>query len=50
MASADYELRYLQAAVSVLERYLLSSDLYWPIGVAAPPGTTPYLCLARWVG
>jgi hypothetical protein len=42
MHSADYELRYLEAGIDVLEDYLFSSEIYWPIGATAPAGTTPY--------
>ena len=42
MASAEYELIYLQAALRLLESYLLAQDLYWPIGVKAPVGNPPY--------
>jgi hypothetical protein len=42
MPTAEYDLRFLEAAASQLENYLLSHDLYWPIGVAAPAGTPPY--------
>jgi hypothetical protein len=42
MPSAEYELRFLQAGLEILERYLLSNDMYWPIGTGAPPGEPPY--------
>ncbi len=42
MPSIDYELRYLQAGLSILEDYILSNDLYWPIGVRAESGNPPY--------
>jgi hypothetical protein len=42
MASGEYELIYLQAAMRLLESYLLAQDLYWPIGVKAPVGNPPY--------
>jgi hypothetical protein len=35
-------MRYLQAGMEVLEGYLLSPEIYWPVGIAAPPGETPY--------
>jgi hypothetical protein len=38
----EYELRFLQAAVEELKTYLLSSQVYWPISVRAPRGTSPY--------
>lgn len=42
MSMSEYELRYLRAGVESLENYLLSEELYWPIGVSAPPGARPY--------
>ena len=42
MHSADYEFRYLEAGIDVLEDYLFSSEIYWPIGATAPSGATPY--------
>lgn len=42
MPTAEYDLRFLQAGVGLLENYLLSNDIYWPIGVSAPAGSTPY--------
>jgi hypothetical protein len=42
MPSVDYELRYLQAGISILEDYILSNDMYWPVGVRAESGNPPY--------
>jgi hypothetical protein len=42
MPTAAYDLRYLQAGFDQLESYLLSHDLYRPIGIQAAPGETPY--------
>ena len=42
MPSIEYDLRYLQAGLPVLEGYLLSNDLYWPAGVSALFGEPPY--------
>lgn len=42
MPSIEYDLNYLKAGVQALEDYLLSSDLYWPIGIREPRGETPY--------
>lgn len=42
MASATYELPYLQASVALLEDYLLSEEVYWSIGIQPPPGDPPY--------
>ena len=38
----DYELRYLEACIQVLEQYLLSDELYWLPGITAGFGRTPY--------
>jgi hypothetical protein len=38
----DYEVRYLAAFEQVLEQYLLSNELYWPPGVSARGGESPY--------
>jgi hypothetical protein len=42
MPSVEYDLRYLKAGASSLENYLLSNDLYWPIGASPPAGEPPY--------
>jgi hypothetical protein len=42
MASLEYDLGYLQSALSTLEDYLLSADLYWSIGDNPPKGEPPY--------
>jgi len=42
MPSADYDLRFLEAGLELLENYLLSKDIYRPIGVQAAPGEPPY--------
>lgn len=38
MPSYEYDIRYLEAGLDLLDEYLLSKEIYWPIGVAAPPG------------
>lgn len=40
MSTAEYELGYLNAALIVLEDYLLSADVYWTL-VATPPAGSP---------
>ncbi|MGW8251257.1 MAG: hypothetical protein ACWGO1_11495 [Anaerolineales bacterium] len=40
MSTAEYELGYLKAALSVLEDYLLSEDVYWSL-IATPPAGSP---------
>jgi uncharacterized protein YukE len=42
MASADYDLGYLRAALDTLEDYLLSTEIYWPIGADSPAGAPDY--------
>jgi len=42
MASFEYGLNYLEAGLEILESYLLSKELYWPIGIRAPRGKMPY--------
>ncbi|HEY5573072.1 MAG TPA: hypothetical protein VIK64_08690, partial [Anaerolineales bacterium] len=42
MPSAEYDLGYLRAAVAALEDYLMSNELYWPIGAASPAGEPDY--------
>jgi hypothetical protein len=42
MPSFEYDLRYLKAGASLLENYLLASELYWPPGVKPPAGEPPY--------
>ncbi len=42
MLTATYDLRYLQAGLEQLESYLLSKDIYRPIGIQAARGETPY--------
>ena len=38
MPSFEYDIRYLEAGLELLEKYLLSKEIYWPIGVNSPPG------------
>ena len=42
MSTFLYDLRYLQAAVDVLQDFLFSPEIYWPIGIQPPMGETPY--------
>lgn len=42
MPSAEYDLGYLAAAVDLLDRYLLSEEIYWKIIVSSPPGDPAY--------
>ncbi|OGO30924.1 MAG: hypothetical protein A2136_01320 [Chloroflexi bacterium RBG_16_54_11] len=38
MKSVEYDLRYIQAGLEVLEDYLLSEDVFWPMGAKPPLG------------
>lgn len=40
--SIEYDLRYLQAALELMERYLLSDDILWPLGATPPEGEPDY--------
>jgi hypothetical protein len=42
MPSSEYDLVYFRAGVQVLQEYLLSSEIYWAIGVSPPKGEQPY--------
>jgi hypothetical protein len=42
MPSSMYDLIYLQAGLLDLEGYLLSNELYWPVGAQPPAGQPPY--------
>lgn len=42
MASFTYDLRFARAGLEVLENFLLAGDIYWPIGIKAAKGETPY--------
>jgi hypothetical protein len=42
MPSAEYDLWYMRDGIDQLENYLLSKDIYWPVGVAPPAGEAPY--------
>ncbi len=38
----EYDLGYIQAALEVLESYLLSQEIFWPIGINPPAGELDY--------
>ncbi len=40
--SISYDIRYLEAALDVLEDFLKSPEIYWNLSVAPPPGEPPY--------
>jgi hypothetical protein len=42
MTEPTYELSYLKASLPLLEAYLLSNDLYWPVRSPHPAGSPPF--------
>jgi hypothetical protein len=42
MPSTEYDMRFFQAGIEELEQYLLSKDIYWPIGISALVGEPTY--------
>jgi len=42
MPTTEYDLRYLRAGIQELESYLLSGEIYQPLGISAPIGEKPY--------
>lgn len=42
MPSVEYDLGYLRAALDTLEDYVLSTELYWPIGAKSPAREPDY--------
>lgn len=42
MPSFEYDARFVQAGLDQMESYLLSNDIYRPVGVSAPHGEAPY--------
>jgi hypothetical protein len=42
MTDPVYELSYLKASLPLLEAYLLSNDLYWPVRSSHPAGSSPF--------
>ena len=37
MATAEYDLGYLEAAAELLQNYLLSKEIYWKMNASSPP-------------
>jgi hypothetical protein len=42
MKSFEYDLRYLSAGLEILEKYLLSDEVFWPIHIIPPEGEPAY--------
>ncbi len=42
MPSAEYDLGYMEAAIDLLEKYLLSKQIYWKMIASTPPGDPPF--------
>lgn len=42
MPSAEYDLGYIEVAIDLLEKYLLSKQVYWKMVASVPPGDPPY--------
>lgn len=42
MPSTEYDLRYFEAGTDELKSYLLSKELFWPLGLPSPTGEEPY--------
>lgn len=42
MSSIEYDRRYVQWGVGVLESYLLSEEATWPVHISQPAGEAPY--------
>ena len=40
--SIEYDLKYLQSGLEVLDRYLLSGEVFWPLGISPPAGEPDY--------
>jgi len=43
--SVEYDLRFYREGLGLLEKYLLSADVYWPAPASAPEGEPPYQSL-----
>lgn len=42
MKSIEYDLGYFKAGLEALEQYLLSSEVFWPLGARPPAGKPDY--------
>jgi hypothetical protein len=45
MISVEYDLEYIQAGLEVLEKYLLSDEVFWPLAANPPEGEAEFLRL-----
>ena len=42
MKTFEYDLGYIQAGVEVMESYLLSDEVFWPVSATPPEGAPDY--------
>lgn len=42
MKSLEYDLRYLVSGVEILDKYLISPEVFWPISASPPEGEPDY--------
>lgn len=42
MPSVEYDLGYLESALILIEKYLLSKEVYWKLNANSPPGDPSY--------
>jgi hypothetical protein len=42
MKSIEYDLRYIKAGLELLEKYLLSDEVFWPLNTNPPEGEPDY--------
>jgi hypothetical protein len=42
MVSCKYDLKFLRAGVSQLEKYLIADNIFWPLDIQAAAGEPPY--------
>ena len=42
MPTFEYDRRYIEWSLSILESYLLSKAAYWPVDIVAPAGEPAY--------
>ena len=42
MITFEYDLRYLSAGLNLLEKYLISDEIFWPMDIHPPEGEYAY--------